>query len=244
MLTKHREKWHQYKKQGDHTVRGELICEFVALVHYVFGRMSVYLPRILDDQDLIAAGMIGLISANVVNTIANRILIFGAFGIPPLGVAGAGWATGIASIYLVIFFWLSIVALERRQGTEPVGIRWAPDPTRLRQLLALGFPAALHITLEFGVFALVTGLAHALRLTGDHVGTLKCAAETMERFPEDGDAMYAAGLSFAALGQNGRAILYLERFLASKPEMEASLEARSMIEMLRKAGKDNKVDFD
>ncbi len=81
MLTKHREKWHQYKKQGDRTARGELICEFVALVHYVFGRMSVYLPRILDDQDLIAAGMIGLISA-VNDFDVDREIEFTTFAVP------------------------------------------------------------------------------------------------------------------------------------------------------------------
>ena len=81
MLTKHREKWHQYKKQGNNTARSELICEFVALVHYVFGRMSVYLPRILDDQDLIAAGMIGLISA-VNDFDVDREIEFTTFAVP------------------------------------------------------------------------------------------------------------------------------------------------------------------
>ena len=81
MLTKHREKWFQYKKHNDRTARSELICEFVALVHYVFGRMSVYLPRILDDQDLVAAGMIGLISA-VNDFDVDREIEFTTFAVP------------------------------------------------------------------------------------------------------------------------------------------------------------------
>ena len=63
MLTKHRKEWRLFKRRGSRKARAKLIREFVPLVHYVFGRMSVYLPRILDDQDLIAAGMIGLIMA-------------------------------------------------------------------------------------------------------------------------------------------------------------------------------------
>lgn len=81
MLTKHREKWAKYKNKNDRSARGELICEFVPLVHYVFGRMSIYLPRILDDQDLIAAGMIGLISA-VNDFDITRGIEFTTFAVP------------------------------------------------------------------------------------------------------------------------------------------------------------------
>ncbi len=81
MVTKHREKWMRYKKKKDRKARGELICEFMPLVHYVFGRMSVYLPRILDDQDLIAAGMIGLISA-VNDFDVDRGIQFTTFAVP------------------------------------------------------------------------------------------------------------------------------------------------------------------
>jgi RNA polymerase sigma factor for flagellar operon FliA len=81
MLTKHVDKWIRYKKKNDRAARSELICEFVALVHYVFGRMSVYLPRILDDQDLVAAGMIGLISA-VNDFDIERGVEFTTFAVP------------------------------------------------------------------------------------------------------------------------------------------------------------------
>jgi len=81
MLTRHREQWTRYKKKNDRVARSELICEFVPLVHYVFGRMSVYLPRILDDQDLIAAGMIGLISA-VNDFDIDRGIEFTTFAVP------------------------------------------------------------------------------------------------------------------------------------------------------------------
>ena len=81
MLTKHRQKWQRYKKRRCRKARGELICEFLPLVHYVFGRLSVYLPRILDEQDLIAAGMIGLISA-VNDFDITRGIEFTTFAVP------------------------------------------------------------------------------------------------------------------------------------------------------------------
>jgi len=81
MLTRHRDKWRRYKKRRDREARAELICEFLPLVHYVFGRMSVYLPRVLDEQDLIAAGVIGLISA-VNDFDIDRGIEFTTFAVP------------------------------------------------------------------------------------------------------------------------------------------------------------------
>jgi len=81
MLTKHRKEWRLFKRRGSRKARAKLIREFVPLVHYVFGRMSVYLPRILDDQDLIAAGMIGLIMA-VDDFDIDREIEFTTFAVP------------------------------------------------------------------------------------------------------------------------------------------------------------------
>ena len=81
MLTKHRKTWHRFKLRRDRKARAELIREFLALVHYVFGRMSVYLPRVLSDEDLIAAGVIGLISA-VDDFDVKREIEFTTFAVP------------------------------------------------------------------------------------------------------------------------------------------------------------------
>lgn len=81
MLKKHGTKWRQFKRRGSRNARSELIQEFVPLVHYVFGRMSVYLPRVLDEDDLIAAGMIGLISA-VDDFDIERGIQFTTFAVP------------------------------------------------------------------------------------------------------------------------------------------------------------------
>lgn len=81
MLTKHRKKWQRFKRRRDRKARTELIREFVPLVHYVFGRLSVYLPRVLDDDDLVTAGMIGLISA-VDDFDITRGIEFTTFAVP------------------------------------------------------------------------------------------------------------------------------------------------------------------
>ena len=44
-------------------VRDKLIVQYLPLVKYVLGRISIYLPQHLDQDDLVEAGIIGLIDA-------------------------------------------------------------------------------------------------------------------------------------------------------------------------------------
>lgn len=75
-------------------------------------------------------------------------------------------------------------------------------------------------------------LSHVLRELGDARGALQEAQEALARFPRDGDAMRAAGLAHAALGQRKAARRQLEGFLGKGPELEARLEVQQILEML------------
>ena len=102
-----------------------------------------------------------LVTANAINAGANWVLIFGHLGLPALGVDGAAWATCISRAYLAAFLAAAILRHDRRR---PAG-RWPRlrlERRRLRRLVALGLPAAGQMTLEFGVFAVVTALAGRL----------------------------------------------------------------------------------
>lgn len=120
------------------------------------------LRRYLQAINRVRAVMIALVTANLINAFANWILIFGNLGAPRLGVRGAGWATVVSMIYLALFLAGVVWLNEREAGGKLSGVGWRPDPARLRGLLALGLPAALHMTIELGVFALVTALAGRL----------------------------------------------------------------------------------
>ena len=81
MPTRHHDTWERFKRKDDRDARAELIHEFIALVHYVYGRMSIYLPQVLENEDLIAAGTIGLISA-VDDFDIDRGIEFTTFAVP------------------------------------------------------------------------------------------------------------------------------------------------------------------
>ena len=115
------------------------------------------LRRYLQATNVVQPIMVTLVTANVINAIANWVLVFGNLGAPALGVEGAGWATCISRIYIVAV--LGVVVYTR---VTPPRRLWASgriEWERMRQLLRLGWPAAVQTTLEFGVFAAVTVLA-------------------------------------------------------------------------------------
>lgn len=76
-------------------------------------------------------------------------------------------------------------------------------------------------------------LAQVLRMLGQHAASVREAEEALRLSPDDPDALHAAGLAHAALGDRASATHYLDRFLLTKPELEAALEARQVLEALK-----------
>jgi MATE family multidrug resistance protein len=88
----------------------------------------------------------------VINSIANYAFIFGEFGAPELGLAGAAIATLITSFVILGAYALAIV-------TNPVMARyrifyrlWRFDWERMRLIVRIGTPIALTVTAEAGIF--------------------------------------------------------------------------------------------
>lgn len=118
--------------------------------------------RFLQATGHETAVMVTLVIANVVNALTNWVLVFGKWGFPALGVVGAGWATFASRIAMAVVLLGAIVWFENERGHglfhTSFGIEWS----RFRELFALGLPAALHITLEMGLFSVATALAGRL----------------------------------------------------------------------------------
>ncbi len=55
--------WRQYKATRDPSTREKLILQYTPLVKYVLGRLAVTLPDIIDSEDIMSYGLIGLITA-------------------------------------------------------------------------------------------------------------------------------------------------------------------------------------
>ena len=118
--------------------------------------------RFLQATGHVVTVTVVLILANVVNALANWLLIFGRLGFPELGVVGAGWATFASRTFLAVALLGCIVYYDwrARRGLfrTKLGLEWG----RVRRLLGLGLPAAVQITLEMGLFTVATALVSRL----------------------------------------------------------------------------------
>jgi MATE family multidrug resistance protein len=114
--------------------------------------------RYLQGMGVVRPVTIALVLANVLNAIVNWVLIFGHFGAPALGVAGAAWATVAARVIMACVLLGTILYRER---AAPFG-GGRVELVRMRRLFALGLPAASQVTLEVGVFAAASLLAGRL----------------------------------------------------------------------------------
>ncbi len=119
--------------------------------------------RYLQAVNRVLPIVIALVSANLVNVLADWALVFGNLGAPALGVEGAGWATCFSRAWMMAVLVFAIVWQDHRQQTGLWRLdRWRWEIARVRRLVALGLPAATQFVLEVGVFATATALAGRL----------------------------------------------------------------------------------
>jgi len=84
--------------------------------------------------------MCAVMVGQVVNVCCNYVLIFGKFGFPAMGIAGAGWGTfiglAVSALLLLIAFSTGKVGsqFESRRNI-------AIEPSKMRQILKVGLPA-------------------------------------------------------------------------------------------------------
>jgi len=112
------------------------------------------------------------VAANFIDIFLNYGMIYGAFGFPAMGVAGAAWSTTIVRIgaciaaVCILFFWKeSPVRLRLRDN-------WLPHFATMKDLFAIGLPAAgEQFVIQTGLMMyqkIITGLgtnAHAAHQT-------------------------------------------------------------------------------
>ncbi|MGP0068716.1 MAG: MATE family efflux transporter [Isosphaeraceae bacterium] len=118
--------------------------------------------RYLQAMGVVKPVMFALISANAINALGDWILIYGNWGAPAMGVVGSGWSTAISRFYMAAVVIGYAVVADLRHPTGLLRVPMGLSLSRIGKLVALGLPAAVHVTLEVGVFAVATALAGML----------------------------------------------------------------------------------
>jgi MATE family multidrug resistance protein len=98
--------------------------------------------------------MYAALCAQVVNVAANYILIFGKFGFPAMGIAGAGWGTFIgvavgAGIRMTVFLNSDINSEFASRRTTKI------DFAKMTDLLKVGLPAGFELMLNVALWGAI-----------------------------------------------------------------------------------------
>jgi len=155
--------------------------------------------RCMQGMNLVHPIAFALVTANIINAVGNWILIYGKLGAPAMGAVGSGWSTAWARIYLACVLVGYLLWYDRKHRTDLLRTPIQPDLMRIRRLIVLGLPAATQITLEIGVFALVTTLIGRL-------GAVSLASHQIALNVVSLTYMVPLGISSAAAVRVGQAI--------------------------------------
>jgi MATE family multidrug resistance protein len=153
----------------------------------------------LQGRGLVLPAMWVILIANLLNVLANWVLVFGHWGFPALGVLGAGIATGLtqACMLLLLVVWGWLFRLQR--GAWVGWSRRALEPRGLLEILRYGVPVALQLSLEMWAFQVATLMAGLL-------GELGLAAHTVVLNLASLSFMVPLGLSIATVTRVGNLI--------------------------------------
>lgn len=129
---------------------------FSALPTALVAAISGFFTGLGNTRVIYKINFIGLVA----NVVFNYLLIFGNYGFPKLGVAGAGYATAMAGFCSAIY---GIYLLFKAENELVYKVRsnWKWKLSLVKQYLKFGVPSGLQWALEgtaFTVFLIVTGL--------------------------------------------------------------------------------------
>jgi MATE family multidrug resistance protein len=108
------------------------------------------IKQFVDGLSKTMYSMIASIIANVINVLLNYLLIYGKFGFPRLEVEGAAIGTFISRIAMFII--VLLLLLSRKQFKKYFSVLKSYSSVIITKLINLGFPTALQMFFEVGLF--------------------------------------------------------------------------------------------
>src|SRR5690348_14519041 len=133
------------------------------------------------------------------NALLVYLLLFGAFGMPQLGLFGAGLATSIVNVGMfVAVVWFATYRRPFRKY-HVFGHFWRPDWPLMWRLIVIGAPISISFLLEYGLFGaagLLMGLISTTALAAHQIALQVAAILFMVPF----------GISMAATVRVGHAV--------------------------------------
>ena len=124
------------------TLEGAVTYLRIQMIGFVFMALTTTFTAVLRGVGDSRTAMIYNLTANVVNVILNYVLIYGHFGFPALGVAGASLATIIGQF---VAFAFALFYLMRGKRYLHLRFRdsFVPDFGEMKKIAAIGIPSMI-----------------------------------------------------------------------------------------------------
>lgn len=116
--------------------------------------------------------MVISVLCNLLNVFLNYLLIYGNFGFPELGLNGAGWATLISRVLMMLAMAWYVMRHRQFAPFSLYLFKRRIRPKVLYRLLAIGIPSGLQYIFEVSAFALAAvfaGMISAVALAAHHI---------------------------------------------------------------------------
>lgn len=111
------------------------------------------------------------IEANIVNVVVSYALMFGAFGVEPMGLAGATWGTLAAVSYRTVRLTIGLLTPNVARTFHSFET-WKPSWRRTRNFIRVGLPVGIQSTCEVAVWAIFVNVLIGRRFaTEDLIAT-------------------------------------------------------------------------
>jgi MATE family multidrug resistance protein len=162
--------------------------------------ISAAMSSFFTGRGLTVVVMLVDVAGSLVNILLDWVLIFGKFGLPEMGIAGAGVATSIANWSVVLIYWWLIRRPSDRSRFGLAGNRF--DPSLVRRLFRFGVPGALPLLVEGLGFSLLIREVSAIGATEAAATALAFNVNAVAFVPLIGLSIAVSTLVGQRLGEN------------------------------------------
>jgi len=141
------------------------------------------------------------IAANGLNILLNYLFIFGKWGVPEMGIVGAGWATVIGS-------WVSPLIFAVLYFSKPINAEFSTfrnlrfDCGLFLRMIRFGLPAGIHWFLDIAAFTLFVLLVGRMGPIAHIASNIALSINLIAFMPMIGMGMAASILVGQYLGRN------------------------------------------
>lgn len=126
----------------------------ISMISIIFIMLANSFRQFVEGITNPSVSMWILVTGNMLNILGNYLLIYGKWGLPEMGLMGAGYSTLISRIFMFVMFVLVFLFRPSYKAYRKGFMRMWVLPNRLVRVTKLGVPIAFQQGLEAATFSL------------------------------------------------------------------------------------------